>query len=137
MNPQPLMPYKPLTEEERDHLKNQLPHLKRLEFNDQDGVLITGGLDFHSSSSSAFPANYVDFFLLDSMSWTRLDDSSYGQWGHKMAIYNSYEIVEETRSPRPIIIGGEYELLDETGMLETHYRNWVFNSDTDICTVAI
>ena len=97
--------------------------------NGQDGVLITGGLDFHSSSSSAFPANYVDFFSLDSLSWTRLIDGVYGQWSHKMVIYDTFEAVEETRSPRPIIIGGEYELLDETGMLETHYRNWVWHSN--------
>ena len=98
--------------------------------NGQDGVLITGGLDFRSSASSSFPANYVDFFSLDSLSWTRLADSGYGQWDHKMAIYDTFEVLEDTRSQRPIIIGGEYELLDETGMLETHYRNWVIRSDT-------
>ena len=44
-----------------------------------------------------------------------------------MAIYDTYEAVEETRSPRAVIIGGEYELLDEDGMLEEHYRNYVSN----------
>ena len=105
--------------------------------NDQDGVMITGGVDLLSSSSSAFPANYVDFFSLDSLSWTRLADSSYGQWDHKMVVHDTYEVSEETRSPRPIIIGGEYELLDETGMRETHYRNTVFKSDTDIGIVVM
>ena len=31
--------------------------------------------------------------------------------------------VKETRLPRPVIIGGEYQLLDEKP--ETHYRNYV------------
>ena len=95
--------------------------------NDQEGVLITGGQDGMTSSSSAFPANYVDFFSLDTLSWTRLADSSYGQWGHQMAIYDTYEAVEETRSPRPVIIGGAYELLDEDGRPEPHYRNYLSN----------
>merc|ERR1712107_351831 len=69
--------------------------------------MITGGKDWITSSSSAFAANYVDFFSLDTLSWTRLADSSYGQWGHQMAIYDTYEAVEETRSPRPVIIGGD------------------------------
>ena len=43
-------------------------------------------------------------------------------------LVHSYEAVEETRSPRPVIIGGEYELLDEDGILETHYRNYVSDS---------
>ena len=45
-----------------------------------------------------------------------------------MVIHDTYEVLEETRSPRPVIIGGEYELLDEDGILETHYRNYVSDS---------
>ena len=93
----------------------------------QEGVMITGGQDWMTSSSSAFPANYVDFFSLDTLSWTRLADSIYGQWGHQMVIHDTYQAMEETRSPRPVIIGGEYELLDEIGMQEVHYRNYVRN----------
>ena len=93
--------------------------------NGQDGVLITGGLGFNQGPSSAFPTKYAHFFSLDSLSWTRLTDSLYGQWGHKMVMVDTFEAVEKTRSPRPIIIGGEYELWDEDGHRETHYRNWV------------
>ena len=67
--------------------------------NGTQGVMITGGTDFHIDPNDYYPGTVADFYQIETDTWIHLPNTSFPVENHQMVIYEG----------KPTIIGGEYE----------------------------